>query len=112
MKDKMKKRAKILSIIWLISYVVVGIFSGIYITASNVAYGINPLSMLSNYQLFVLVIVAVYFLPLLCAVHFCARKAEMAKLASMSRVVFVFLLIWTLALGIFTLISLFKPGTF
>ena len=77
----MKKwKVNALIFLWIISYLIVLIFS-------------VPLPALDAAKLAV-ILTAVYFLPLMYAIHQIAKKAERKKTARASRMVFLFLCIW------------------
>ena len=112
MEDKYRKKARALSIVWIASYVLLGVISNIYTIYQRAVNDYNPITMLSGYQLFSLLVMLIYFMPMLLLVCRYSKLAHMNKLHRVAQIVFVFIAIWTTFLFLLTVISLSFPGLF
>lgn len=102
-----KKIARRLFFLWVISYVVLGVLSNAYVLYQRVFVGYDPIHMLSGYQVFSLIIMIVYFIPLLLVVLHYAKISEMRKLCKITSVALGFTSIGTAIMLLFTIGSLF-----
>ena len=108
--DQYRAKAKTLSIIWIASFIILGVISFIYIIYQRVVNNYNPITMLSGYQLFSLVIMLIYFMPMLLVIRRYSKLAHMTKLRRIAGIAYVFIAIWATFLSIFTVISVCFPG--
>lgn len=107
-----KTKAKCLLVIWLISILLLSISSNVYVIHMINTTGQSPIYMLSGYQIFSLIIVAVYFIPMLSAIHHYAKLAQMKKTRIVAR-----FLVWFYTIGAaiefaMTVLEIVQPGTF
>jgi 4-amino-4-deoxy-L-arabinose transferase-like glycosyltransferase len=101
--EKNIQKAKILFVLWIISYIVVSFLSNVYVHYQKTVLGYNPISMLSGYQLFSLAIMVVYFIPLLLAVHHFSKLSQSDKLRKITLYILCFLCLYTAVLLFFTI---------
>ena len=78
--SKRKKLTRILSILWILTFIMVAICSHTYVIYTRVTTGISPIALLSTHQLIALAISLLYFYPLLFLIHHHAKIATMKKL--------------------------------
>lgn len=88
-----KKIAKRLSILWIVTYAIASIVINAYTIYVTVVTDTSPIYLLSPLQLTTLLIVLLYFYPLLYLIRHHAKLADMRKTKMVS----------TVAIGIFTL---------
>ena len=110
MEDKYRKTARNLSIIWVVSYVLLGIISNIYTIYQRAINDYNPVTMLSGYQLLSLIIMLLYFIPMLFVICRYSKLAHMKKLNRIASIVCVFISIWSVMLFVLTIVSFCYPG--
>lgn len=107
-----KTKAKCLLITWLVSVLVLAIGSNVYMIHMLNTTGKSPIYMLSGYQIFSLMIVAVYFIPMLLAIHHYAKLAQMKKTRVAARVLLSFYTIGAVLEFAMTILEIVRPGTF
>jgi len=112
MNDVYAKKSKRLFIIWILSNIGLNFFSNIYVLHEKKVNNYNPITMLSGYQIFVLLIMIFYFLPLLYHVVHFAKLAELKKLYIATKIIFLHNLICIICLFVITILALFIPGLF
>lgn len=109
---KHKKIAKTLFAIWATSYVVLGTMSNAYILHQQHVYGYNPITMLSGYQIAHLLVMLLYFLPMLLIIRYYAKRAEMKKLYIFSCILGALMALWCILLLVTTILALIYPNMF
>lgn len=107
-----KAKAKCLLIIWLVSILVLAIGCNVYIVHMLNTTGKSPVYILSGYQIFSLMIVAVYFIPMLSAIHHYAKLAQMKKTRIAVRFLLWFYIIGAVLEFAITILEIARPGTF
>lgn len=106
--DKLKKKTKRLFILWVITYIAVCCISNIYVLYQWYIMGSNPIELLSGYQIISLVIMIVYFIPLLLVVHHYSKLSKMEVIRKVTVFFIVFQGIWTVIMIGLTITSLMK----
>ena len=104
-----KKKAKRLFSLWIISYIVFSIISRLYISYQQVIVGYNPVAMLTEYQIFALGIMIVYFIPLLVVAYYRFKAAEMKTMQSLTYVLLWLICIWTVVMLFLTILTIIHP---
>lgn len=97
-----KNKVKLLLVLWIISYIIVSFLFAYYnffygtpineIAVSGVRNTVGPLTLL---------IVLIYFIPLMVYINRSAKKCEMKKIVLVSRVIIGLMLIWSAFTGFF-----------
>lgn len=98
--------AKRLSIVWIVSFVIVGIVSNAYVLYQRTIIGVNPIRMLSSYQIISFLLIVLYFLPLLKAIIRYSKLAHMRLLHKIAGIVFAMISIWSFFMFVFMVIEL------
>lgn len=88
--------AKRLCIVWVVSYGIMAIASMVYTYSGALSGNMTLIEPLSIYQVVTVLLVMCYFGPLLCVIHYHAKKACMKKLLTISRALLGFLSFWLL----------------
>ncbi len=107
-----KTKTKCLLIIWLVSILLLSIGSNVYVIHMLNTTGKSPIYMLSGYQIFSLMIVAVYFIPMLFAIQHYAKLAQMKKTRIAARFLLSFYSIGAAIELAMTILEIVRPGTF
>lgn len=100
-------RTKILIGVFLAIFISVWIFSTIYVIA-EFRDGNNPITMLSEYQMFSLVVAMVVYMPLLFTICYNAKKACMRRMLMVFRVITCFFLLVTTIMLLTTFSEIIK----
>ena len=98
---KQKRRTIFLSILWLASYLLLGIGLFVYIavvTAFGDGFATNALPV--EYMHFAWIVSICYLLPLAIWIHVSARKAQMRALKVISMIGMIILSVWTVIAGV------------
>ena len=110
--DKNKKISKGLLVRWIVCYVIFSIGSSIYISYQQVINGNDPTVFVSELHWFTLGINALYFLPLMCVIHYLMKKAGSSKLHKVVTVILIWLGISTGLMFVSVILAYAAPEFF
>lgn len=88
---KYNRIVKRLSVIFIATFIIVGIVSNSYVIM-EIKKGNNPITMLSSYQIFSLLLGIFVYIPLMLAIHRYTRLANMKKAIWISKVILYYLI--------------------
>lgn len=92
--------------LWIISYILISILGYVIMFLQGKETGIYEYpGILSEYQLLTIILVAVYFIPLLCKISTVAKRSAHKKIAVISKTGVIFLSIWESLSIVITLLS-------
>lgn len=109
---KYKKKTRALLIVWLATYGIFNIASNVYYLYQKTVVGYNPLVLLSGYQIFSLIIMLVYFLPMLIAAYHYSKKANMPRVRTVTGIVLGLLGLWLLMMIVCTIWAIFSSNAY
>lgn len=111
MKKHAPKDIKIRCIIWLATYVILGLVSNIYMIYNENSTGTYPIGPLSAHSLFVMAVCALFFIPLGIDISHRAKRCDMKRLAVISRIVVIAMGIWILFSLLISVLMLILPSS-
>ena len=82
---------KRLSVIFIATFIIVGIVSNVYVLMELQSNN-NPITMLSGYQIFTVLLGIAVYIPLMFTIHRYSRLANLKKAIWISRVVLCYLI--------------------
>lgn len=106
-KTDSKSLTQKLCIVWLISFLAVGKLTSSYLVTQKRLTGVSPLDNFGGYQVFVISIIVLYFVPLLLSVQRYAKQAKMAKIVIASRLLLLHHALWLVAVMLETIKTFF-----
>ena len=105
-----QKQVKKLCLIWVISYIIIGIASNAYVIYMHIYSGNPPTTPLGYPNYSVMAVCAFFFIPFAYFINRRAKAAEMRKIAIASKAVVIIMSVWLVLALVFTLIAAFVPG--
>jgi len=109
-KNKLARRTRNLFGLWCVLYALFEVASSIYVSYQQTVNGINPTLFLSSFQLAMLLIVSLIFVPSLIGIYYLASKGSSHKLKKAIFWLLLILSIWAVAMILCTIAELFMPG--
>ena len=101
-KNKYRKMAMGLSVLWITSFLILSVISGTW-WFCNALEGVRASPEIDAFGVLLLAIIALYFTPLLCCIAHYAKLAEMQRFAMVVRLAlyfFVFFLSFAALIGV------------
>lgn len=80
--------------LWIITYIIWLIFCRVYEAIAIINSGSSPISEFGSYRIIGLLIVMLYFYPLLFIIHRSAIQANMKKVSAISLVLIIIISFW------------------
>lgn len=110
MNSNPQKQVKKLCLIWVISYIIIGIASNAYVIYLHIDSGSPPSTPLGFHNYSVMAMCAFFFIPFAHFINRRSKAAGMKKIVIASKVVLMIMSIWLLFALAFTLLTALVPG--
>lgn len=94
-----KKTTKTLCIVWLVSFMFVGLFSSIYRMLHEFVTGYSPTETFGGYSIFIFAIVLFYFCPLIIFIRRFAKQAKMKAIYIVSNLLILHHMLWLIIMA-------------
>ena len=94
--DKIKRKAVNMLKLWMACVIMYSIGTSIYVSYQKVIIGNNPTIFVSEYHWFTLCVLILFFIPLLCATYYLAKKTDSKVLRTVVFAILIWLLLFLL----------------